>query len=163
MIRQVSVELTVDGLAEHLVRLTTNRLLDPLAILLESDDAVAKPRAQVERAARGWAEVMLGGDHQAAVMLAVRFSAMLFPADEPVEPSRQWWATPLGRVVAWRVGHPSRRHVPYEIAGAMLGITRQGVGDLVNRNKLRRHPDGGVDVDSIRARLAALMTDTPNP
>jgi len=38
------------------------------------------------------------------------------------------------------------------VAGAMLGVTRQGVHDLVTRGKLARHPDGGVTVDSVRAR-----------
>jgi hypothetical protein len=35
----------------------------------------------------------------------------------------------------------------------MLGMTRQGVHDLVSRGKLDRHPDGGVTTDSVRARL----------
>jgi hypothetical protein len=35
----------------------------------------------------------------------------------------------------------------------MLGITRQGVHDLVTRGKLARHPDGGVKPESVRARL----------
>lgn len=148
---------STDELAEHLTRLVTARMLDPLAILLESEDAVAKPRAGVAAAARGWAATLLGDDAEAAAGLAIRFVAVMYPQDEPVEPNRQVWATPLGRIVAWRLGHPGRGNVPYETAGAMLGITRQGVGDLVNRSKLRRHPDGGVDVDSIRERLDGLM------
>jgi len=35
----------------------------------------------------------------------------------------------------------------------MLGLTREGVHDLVVRGKLDRHPDGGVNVDSVRVRL----------
>jgi hypothetical protein len=41
----------------------------------------------------------------------------------------------------------------------MLGMTRQGVHDLVTRGKLARHPDGGVTVDSVRARLNRTTTD----
>lgn len=140
-------------LAEHLNRVVTSRLLDPLAILLESEAVVATPRAGLAAAARGWADTLLGTDVEAARTLAMRFVAVLYPQDEPVEPDRRVWATPLGRVVAWRLGYPGRHAVPYETAGAMLGITRQGVGDLVNRGKLRRHPDGGVAVSSIQERL----------
>jgi hypothetical protein len=43
----------------------------------------------------------------------------------------------------------------------MLGITRQGVHDLLNRGKLTRHADGGVTVASIRARLAIRAPATP--
>ena len=149
-------------LAEQLTRLVTARLLDPLTILLQEDDALAGPRAEVERNAAGWAATLLGPDPHAARMLAVRFLAVLYPGDEPLEPGRQWWATPLGRVVARRLGHPSKRRVPFETAGAMLGITRQGVGDLVARGKLRRHPDGGVDVASICRRIADSTDREPN-
>ncbi|MDA3645146.1 hypothetical protein LZ318_27165 [Saccharopolyspora indica] len=63
------------------------------------------------------------------------------------------WRTPFGRVVARRLGHPCTDHVSFATAGAILGITRQGVHDLVNRGKLDRHPDGGVHTASIRARI----------
>ncbi|QSB17509.1 hypothetical protein JQS43_22545 [Natronosporangium hydrolyticum] len=56
-------------------------------------------------------------------------------------------------MVAHRVGHPAAASVSYPVAGAMLGITRQGVHDLLNRGRLARHPDGGVATTSIRTRL----------
>lgn len=59
-----------------------------------------------------------------------------------------------------RAGHPSAQAVSYSVAGAMLGVTRQGVHDLVTRGKLARHPDGGVTVDSVRARLNRITTPT---
>ncbi|MGH8793354.1 MAG: hypothetical protein ACRDXX_11990 [Stackebrandtia sp.] len=150
-------------LAEELTRLTTGRLLDPLEILLESDRAVDPLRRQVEADARRWASVLLGEDDAAAAGMAVRIMAALYPGDTPFEPSPQWWRTPLGRVTARRAGHPSRRHVSFSVAGAMLGITRQGVGDLVNRGKLTRHPYGGETLASIRQRLEQLARhpDTP--
>jgi len=43
--------------------------------------------------------------------------------------------------------------VSYAVAGAMLGVTRQGVHDLVTRGKLARHPSGGVLTASVRDRL----------
>jgi hypothetical protein len=45
------------------------------------------------------------------------------------------------------------------VAGAMLGVTRQGVHDLVSRGKLDRHPDGGVTTDSVRARRNRRTAD----
>jgi hypothetical protein len=68
-------------------------------------------------------------------------------------------AHPLGQVVLCRAGHPSAQAVSYSVAGAMFGMTRQGVHDLVTRGKLARHPDGGVTVDSVRARLNRTTTD----
>ena len=77
----------------------------------------------------------------------------LYPGDRVFDPPLDWWRTPLGRVVATRVGHPAAESVTLATAGAMLGITRQGVHDLVRRGKLPRHPDGGVPSAAIRDRL----------
>ncbi len=57
--------------------------------------------------------------------------------------------------MARRVGHPAAESVSYATAGAMLGISRQGVHDLVRRGRLPRHPDGGVPSAAIRDRLRA--------
>jgi hypothetical protein len=138
-------------LRDDLVRLVTSRLLDPLEILLDTE--VAALRERVRQDAEMWAAQLLGADDDLARHLAVRLVAALYPGDTAFDPPESWWATPLGRVTARRVGHPAREHVSYAVAGAMLGITRQGVHDLVNRDKLRRHPDGGVSVASVRARL----------
>ncbi|MER7012710.1 hypothetical protein ABT324_14925 [Saccharopolyspora sp. NPDC000359] len=140
-------------LAGELRRLVTTRLLDPLSILLESDTATNELQRQVEQQAAQWAATMLGPDQQAAAHACSRALAALFPSDGPFAPPDPWWRTPLGRVVARRLGHPGADHVPFSTAGAILGITRQGVHDLVNRGKLERHPDGGVRTASIRARL----------
>jgi hypothetical protein len=139
-------------LRTDLIRLVTSRLLDPLEILLPQAD-LAGLRQSVEADAEMWAAQLLGPDDAVARQVAVRLMAVLYPGDTPFDPPESWWATPLGRAAARRAGHPSKDHVSLGVAGAMLGITRQGVHDLVNRNKLLRHPDGGVTVDSIRARL----------
>jgi hypothetical protein len=139
-------------LREDLIRLVTSRLLDPLEILLPQADLVGL-RSCVEADAEMWAAQLLGDDDALAKQVAIRLMAVLYPGDTPFDPPDPWWATPLGRVTARRAGHPSKEGVSFGVAGAMLGITRQGVHDLVSRAKLRRHPDGGVTVDSIRARL----------
>jgi hypothetical protein len=102
---------------------------------------------------------LLGDDDQAAASTAIRLVAALYPGDTPFDPPPEWWRTPLGQVVLRRVGHPSAQAVSYSVAGAMLGVTRQGVHDLVTRGKLARHPDGGVTVDSVRARRNRPTSD----
>jgi hypothetical protein len=139
-------------LRDDLIRLVTSRLLDPLEILLPRADLVGL-RSSVAADAEMWAAQLLGDDPELARQVTVRLLAVLHPGDTPFDPPDTWWATPLGRVAARRAGHPSKEGVSFGVAGAMLGISRQGVHDLVSRNKLSRHPDGGVSVASIRARL----------
>ena len=139
-------------LRDDLIRLVTSRLLDPLEILLPQADLVGL-RSSVSADAEMWAAQLLGDDSELARRVAIRLMTVLYPGDAPFDPPDTWWATPLGRVTARRAGHPSKEGVSFGVAGAMLGITRQGVHDLVNRNKLSRHPGGGVTVASIRARL----------
>jgi hypothetical protein len=129
------------------------RLLDPLEILLDGDETIEALRRKVRERAADLADRMLDGDEPVAVAAIARVVSTLYPGDAPFEPPAEWWRTPLGQVVVRRVGHPFARAVSYSVAGAMLGITRQGVHDLVSRGKLERHPDGGVTPGSVRARL----------
>jgi hypothetical protein len=148
-------------LADHLAEIAARRLVDPLEILLGSSGDL---RAEVAATSRAWAAQLLGDDDQAAAHTAIRIVAALYPSDTPFDPPPQWWRTPLGQVVLRRAGHPSAQAVSYSVAGAMLGMTRQGVHDLVTRGKLARHPDGGVTVDSVRARLNRPTTSQhPSP
>lgn len=140
-------------LRDDLTRLVRIRLLDPLEILLPQAD-LDELREQVRIDAEMWAAQLLGEDDALARRVAIRLLSVLYPGDTAFDPPDAWWATPLGRVTARRAGHPSKEGVSFAVAGAMLGITRQGVHDLVSRNKLLRHPDGGVTVASIRARLS---------
>jgi hypothetical protein len=152
-------------LRDDLIRVVTSRLLDPLRVLLQSDSALASLRRQIAGDAEMWAAQLLGPDDTCARQLGIRLVAALYPGDTPFDPPEEWWQTPLGRAVARRVGHPGAAHVSYAVAGAMLGITRQGVHDLVKRGKLRRHRNGGVTTTSVHARLVALdpTAPTPNP
>lgn len=143
-------------LIDQLLRIVEIRLLDPLEILLDDDDAggaVGALRTLLRHRVETWARQMTGGDDQAAAAAVMRVMSTLYPGDGPFEPPVDWWASPLGQVLVYRVGHPTAESVPYPVAGAMLGITRQGVHDLVSRGKLTRHPNGGVVPASIRTRL----------
>lgn len=140
-------------LRDDLLRLVTSRLVDPLSVLLQSQTALAGVRDQVRGDAEMWAAQLLGRDQARAKQLAIRLLATLYPGDEPFHPPDDWWRTPLGRVVARTVGHPAAESLSLAVAGAMLGISRQGVHDLARRDKLDRHPDGGVTSESVRRRL----------
>jgi hypothetical protein len=140
-------------LLEQIAGLLDVRLLDPLEVLLEGDDAVLALRRLVRIRAGQWADAMRDGDDVTAVMTGARLIATLYPGDRAFDPPIDWWRTPLGQTIARRVGHPSADSVSYATAGAMLGISRQGVHDLVRRGRLPRHPDGGVPSSAIRDRL----------
>lgn len=142
-------------LVYQLERLVAIRLLDPLEILLGRDEALDALHQRCRARAQAWAAQLLGDDDQVAVHTAARLVAALYPSDTVFNPPAEWWQTPLGEVVARRMGHPSAESVPYSVAGAMLGMTRQGVHDLVTRGKLDRHSTGGVTVASVRARINA--------
>jgi pimeloyl-ACP methyl ester carboxylesterase len=148
-------------LVDQIVRLLDVRLLDPLEVLLEGDDAVDALRRIVTLRARRWADTLRHGSDGEATLAAARLIATLYPSDRAFDPPPEWWATPLGQVIAVRAGHPWAESVSYATAGAMLGITRQGVHDLVRRGRLPRHPDGGVPSTAIRDRLrgAPMIND----
>ncbi|HSK97865.1 MAG TPA: hypothetical protein VK891_14680 [Euzebyales bacterium] len=156
------MEPTTGQLAQHLRALTDARLLDPLEVLLESADEVAGVRRQIADRTGTWARDILDGDRATAMRTVSRLIAALYPGDGPFDPPARWWATPLGQAVVRRLGHPGAAVVSYPVAGAMLGVTRQFVHNLVTRGKLERHPGGGVTVDSVRARLAAHPTTAPD-
>jgi hypothetical protein len=140
-------------LAGQLLRLLDIRLLDPLEILLEDDRPAEAVRTLLRRRVTEWAEVLQHGDDTAAVHVIARLIATLYPGDHGFQPPADWWRSPLGQIVVRRVGHPYAASVSLATAGAMLGISRQGVHDLVRRGRLPRHPDGGVPVAAIRDRL----------
>ena len=149
-------------LAAQLIRLVDVRLVDPLEVLLDGHDALRPIRMAISGRAGIWAHRLLHGTDVEATGLIARFVASLYPSDRGFNPPADWWPTPLGRVVLWRVGHPGADAVSYATAGAMLGITRQGVHDLVQRGKLARHPDGGVLPASVRARFIATSAIDPS-
>ena len=150
-----------DDLVDQIVRLLDIRLLDPLELLLDGDDVVDALRGLVRVRAGRWADEMLGAADADAAGRAARLITTLYPGDRAFDPPAEWWRTPLGQTMARRVGHPAAESVSYATAGAMLGISRQGVHDLVRRGRLPRHPDGGVPSSAIRDRLRAGASGLP--
>ena len=149
----MALEVTEAELTEHLAGLVTGHLLDPLEILLGTDWTLTKLERRTRTQAAVWAKELLGRSDRVATQTAMRLIATLYPSDGPFDPPSGWWQTPLGQVLAHRVGHPTTEGLSYSTAGAMLGVTKQAVHDLVNRGKLVRHPDGGVTSESVRLRL----------
>ncbi|AHH96446.1 hypothetical protein GCM10010174_75490 [Kutzneria viridogrisea] len=140
------------ALVADLVEAVRIRVLDPLSILLGPAASVDALAERLSYEAEMWAAQLLDGTDAVAWQRLSTLLAALHPADE-FDPPVRWWQTPLGRLVARRFGYPGREHVSFPVAGAMLGVTRQGVFDLVNRGKLTRHAGGGVSTDSVRDRL----------
>ena len=151
------------ALVTDLLRLVHSRLLDPLSVLLDSEEEVEHLRNRVRADAQMWAAQLLGRDEELAARVAVRLVAVLYSGDEPFSPPERWWRTPLGAAVARSVGHTAKEHVSFGEAGAMLGITRQGVHDLIRRDKLARHPEGGVASSSVRNRLRSRWETGADP
>jgi hypothetical protein len=60
-------------------------------------------------------------------------------------PDFAWWGTALGRAVAWHIGY-TKQEVPREVVAAVLGISRQRVHVLVQR-------DGAFTPERLRDRL----------
>lgn len=147
-------------LVTELVQILESRILDPLEILLASDELLPPIRARLRVEAEVWAAQLLGADPERATLTAARLVGVLFPGDAPFHPPASWWRTALGRAVVRTTGHPVAVAVPYSTAGAMLGITRQGVQDLIKRGKLDKHPDGGVATSSVRDRLNRPLEST---
>lgn len=160
-----------EELVSQLIRLVDVRLLDPLEILVDAVDVGSRAgsmgtvdavRGLVRTRASSWARDLLGADDVRALHTATRLVMALYPSDEPFDPPTEWWRTPLGQVFLRRVGYPGSDAVPYSVAGVMLGVSRQFVHDLAARGKLERHPDGGVRVESVRARLAGRAAPGSN-
>jgi len=145
-------------LVDQLAGLVETRLVDPLEILLESVAELAAVRERVLVQAEVWAARLLGTDEVTARYTAIRLVSTLYPGDGGFAPPAGWWQTPLGRVLALRVGHPVAESVSYAVAGEMLGITRQGVHDLITRGKLDRHPDKGVSTASVQRRIRSTLS-----
>jgi hypothetical protein len=66
-----------------------------------------------------------------------------------------FWATPVGRLLAW-VGSASESDadpVPSAGAALALGVVKQRSSQMVSEGKLVKHPDGGVTRESLRDRM----------
>lgn len=88
------------------------------------------------------------GDEVAADLLA-----FLWPHGDP---DLSWWRTPLGMAVAPHWAAHQDRGWTHAQAAEVLGVIRGTVAQLVARGDLARHPDGGVQVAGVIARLIRL-------
>lgn len=145
------------ALAADLVSLVEHRLLDPLEIVTDSRESVAPLRLKVRADAEMWAAQLLGSDAALATSTGSRLLAALFGGGDAFSPPSQWWRTPFGRVIARRLGYPGRDGLSGAEAASQLGISRQGVHDLLRRGKLDRTSQGQVSVASVQARLRAAQ------
>jgi hypothetical protein len=83
------------------------------------------------------------GRRQAAT-LAVVGLADVGERDDP-----EWWGTDLGRYVAREIGS-HRPYVERQTAAAVLGVTRQAIGQMVRRSDLDEDPAEGITARSLR-------------
>ncbi|WP_022916432.1 helix-turn-helix domain-containing protein [Ruania albidiflava] len=141
------------GLADELCTLVDRRLVDPLEILLDSPELLTLLREHVAAQVGEWAHDLLGHDPAAAMSTASRLLAALFDGDD-FSPPTAWWQSAFGQIVARRIGYPGRSALSGVQAAAMLGISRQGVHDLVRRGKLGTDEDGRILTASVQERLA---------
>lgn len=144
-------------LEKQLTELVTVQMLDPIELWLDDQTHLTQLRERSLAHAESWARRLLSSSQTEAVHAIVQIIAMFYPDDVAFTPRLSWWGTPVGRITAIRFGHPGATAVSYTTAGAMLGISRQGVHDLVKRGKLSLHPDGGVSTTAIRDRLSAIL------
>lgn len=123
------------------------RVIDPL------DDRTVR---DIERSA-----VMMVSelDQEAGNRLAAKTAAdvmrCIWPHISPEAIGRaEWWATPLGTLMARALGSTDDESVSRSTAAAMLGVHPGTVAQLVHRGTLERHPEGGVLRASVLQRLA---------
>lgn len=146
-------EDTYEALYRDLIEIVGTRLdniLDLLGIVTERE-ITTYLQDRVQSGARLWASQLLGDDDRLAAQTVIDLVGVVFPDSEPIPDS--WWGTPLGRATARSYGHPTADAVSFSVAGAMLGVTKATVQDLIDRRKLERHPDGGVTTASVSMRL----------
>jgi len=122
-------------------------LIWPLEMLLGPGEEFTLLRGRAQRTARMMAAQLASGDDRLAAQTVIDLAAVL-PEDIPDE----WWASPLGRLVAQSVGYPSAEAVSFSVAAAMLGISKTRVQQLIAAGKLERHPDGGITSASVQMR-----------
>lgn len=123
------------------------RLIWPLEMLLGPGEEFTLLRQRAGVTARMMVAQLASGDDKLAAQTAIDLAAVL-----PDAIPDGWWATPLGKLIAQSVGHPSAEAVSFSGAAAMLGVSKGRVQQLVSGGKLDRHPDGGITAASVRIR-----------
>lgn len=148
---EVQQGMNLDEIAYQIADEVDSGVLFPLEAIAGSSEQISAIRTQMEGRAYLLATQLLSGDDKLAAQTAIDLVNLLFG---PVaEIPNDWWSTPLGQAMAASVGHPLAEAVSYSVAGAMLGVSKTRIQQLVADGKLDRAPDGGITTVSIRQRL----------
>lgn len=91
-------------------------------------------------------EGSLSGQNAAAYLLE-----LLVPALEQRE--RAFWATPLGKAMAWWTGGQGALARRKMIAETVMGVSRQAVYAMIESGRLLNGPGGDVTAESLAALL----------
>lgn len=149
--RDQAAASTVAAAAEQIAEEIEAQHIWPLECNLGPREYFTLLREDAQVTARMMAAQLASGDDRLAAQTAIDLAALIIPDGIPDD----WWATPLGRLVAQSVGHPAAEAVSFSAAGAMLGVSKGRVQQLVTAGKLERHPDGGITSASVRLHLHA--------
>ena len=115
-------------------------------------DAIVELERRVATHAPVWAAQMAqDDDDRLAAQTVIDIMVVLWPDSDPPD---HWWRTPTGRLCARSLCHSTAESVTHARAAHMLGLARGTVSTMVSRGTLDRHPDGGVDLAAVLARLA---------
>lgn len=123
---------TVDEVVAQL-RSDVGAVAGALGALVDSSEDMQLLEQRIDSHAPRWAAQLLGDDDRVATRTALDLTGLLWPHSEP---TLDWWSTPLGRAVVRSVGHPTATVVSYRVAGAMLGCSKQYVGQLIAAGRL---------------------------
>lgn len=97
-------------------------------------------------AATAIATWLCSNDDDVATLVSIELVEALWPqCDAPL----RWWRSPLGRVIARTLGHPTADSVSESIAALVLNTDVAEIDNLLSTGALEVHPDGGVTVASI--------------
>lgn len=109
------------------------------------------PRGQILEAIRQatpGVSAILGEDSN-SVDRAEMVSSLMTAIWGQGDPDLDWWTTPLAAAVAPSLGPDQARSWTYAVAAAYLGVVRGTVSQLVQRGKIRRHPDAGLVIADV--------------
>jgi hypothetical protein len=130
-------------------------LYDPSAAVGDPDFLAYGEQMVASRAAMLAGQLLQEMDDRLSAQTAIDLMCGLWRHGAPEDHDPAWWRTPLGRAIARSAGRDDADAVSYSVAGAMLGVVRGTISQMVARGTLDRHPDGGVLRSSVLARLAA--------
>lgn len=106
-------------------------------------DVVDLARQRIRERAPMWAGQLTSGDDRLAAETVQDLMGVLGPRPD------SWWTTPLGQAVARSTGSPLSELVSYSVAGAMLGVSRARIQQLVEAGRLDTGDGGSIVAVSV--------------